>query len=158
MSWDKMDKKVWNDSVVMQELEKEILSQLKKANVLQQVKELAGPVGQQAGQNLKTISDSLKSMTGNAAEDSETEADQVGEVLEIIIIDEEVEKKSKDEAGKEDEENEEDKKDEDDEEAQSQLTDILQHLSELLADQGDTSLAYKLERVIQEIKDGNLNE
>jgi hypothetical protein len=149
MSWDRMDKKIWDDSIVMQELEKEIVAQIKKANVLQQVKELAGPVGQQAGQNLKTISDSLKQLTGNAAEDSESDEDEVGEVLEIFIVDKD--EKNEDKKDK-------DEKDDEDEKDEADLIDILQYLSELLADNGDTSLAYKLERVIQEIKDGDLDE
>lgn len=137
MSWDKMDRNAWNDSEVMKELEKKIAesavnlaSQFEKA--AQSFKDLPSDLAKvnqeakPAAESMKQVADAAEKLY-SSADDPETpqlDEEEVEETLESI------------------------------ENKVEELIDELTKISHHFADLGDTSLAYKLERVIKDIEAG----
>lgn len=143
MAWDRMDRNAWNNSEVFQELEKKIgratealvneIEEIQKRANLGEVSKDLSKVNQEAGPakaNLEGITKSVEKLY-NSDDDNEV-----------------TEKKSEFDSEKDKEE----VLKELDEQAET-LIETLLTLSYLSADEGDTVLAYKIERLIQELKD-----
>ena len=126
-TWNKMDREVWKSSEVMQELEKKI------AHTIGEMQGFA----KQAG--IKEVTQDVKDLGTHAP----PAAEGVKQVADAI---EKLEGSAEDEVLEEAEE--------DVEEAAADLVEELTKLSYKLADNGDTALAYKIERVIQDIESG----
>lgn len=131
--WDKMDREVWKTSEIMQELEKKVVHSI---GTLQSVIKTAGL--QETTQNIKEL--------GNHATPA---ADGVERVADAV---EKLESSAEDEIEELEEEREEIKED------AADLVEELTKLSYKLADSGDTSLAYKVERVIRDIESGFIQD
>jgi hypothetical protein len=130
--WDRMTRKAWEDSEVMQEFEKGVLKsigQLQRLADLKQLKEdsqgaesgLAGVKREAVG-----VADAIESI--NADEDNPEE-------LENEVTDEETEEIT----------------DEEHKEAKASLVEELTSMSYDAADSGNIKLAYRIERTISEI-------
>lgn len=174
--WDRMDKVVWDKSVVIKEFEKNILDSIisysKKLDnkvaqsSLSKIPEDLAKVNQQAGTaatNLNNIANAIKKIYSPSADDGilDNEAKEIiSKVIENLESLKEIFLKADDkdsaknieltiaelhkELNGEAEEGEEEKED---------LITELNSLANSLADQGETALAYKVERLIREIED-----
>ena len=131
-TWDKADREVWNKSEVMQELEKKIAHT---------ALDLQSKLDKFAG--IKEVTDNVKDLGTHAppAAKAVTEVASAVEQLEGSAEDEVVEEEI-----------------EELEEVAADLIQELTKLSYILADEGDVSLAYKVERVIQDIQSGFSND
>ena len=145
-SWDKMDKVAWNESEVMQEFEKKILesayalaADLEKRADLKSLPGDLAKVNQQAPAAAKSISDvanATSKLYGNADDGEDKDSSEKIEKAEDALKD------IADET----------------EEVVDKLANLLEELTKLsyyIADEGDTELAYKLERVIRDIEAGS---
>jgi hypothetical protein len=128
-TWNKMDREVWKSSEVMQELERKL------AHTMDEMQGFA----KQAG--IKEVTEDVKNL-GTHAPPAAEGVQQVADAVEKL------EGSAEDEIPEEAEE--------DVKEAAVDLIEELTKLSYKLADDGDTALAYKVERVIQDIESGFL--
>lgn len=133
--WDKMDKKVWESSEVMKELEK-IYKQSNLENLSKTINDLAqnAPKIQQATQNVKQLSDAV-SKIGNPAEDGEIEPEESKECESEDSNSKRSHKKAKNTLLKE-----------------------LKKMADDAADRLDYKLAYKIERAIDSVVFEDLEE
>lgn len=138
-SWDKMDNIVWNKSDVMQSFEKNIITaandlankaeeHYKYAQKLQQVSKDIKDINQNAGAAASNLKQVSDTVNKLYADDGEAESAEV-KALEQEVADESV-----------------------------NLIRQLLELSYIIADAGDVSLAYKIERLIREIEDGHSSD
>lgn len=126
-NWNKMDREVWKQSEVMQELEKKL------AHSMGELSDFVKSAG------IKEVTEDVKNL-GTHAPPAAEGVQQVADAVEKL------EGSAEDEVSEEDEE-----------EVKEAAVDLIEELTKLsykLADDGDTSLAYKVERVIQDIKSG----
>lgn len=140
-SWDKMDRTAWQNSEVMQEFEKKIVESAqaladnltKKAQSFKDLPSDLAKVNQEAGpaaQSMKEVADATQKLYSGNADDKEGNESAEKDLEEIAEKAEEV---------------------------VEELADLIEELTKLsyfVADQGDTELAYKLERVIRDIEAG----
>lgn len=126
MSWDKMDKKAFEDSEVLKNLEQGIIraainlsQELEKKSNLKDVSKDLTSVNQQAGpakQNLEEINKTVEKMYSS---DDDGELDGYSELEDAAIS----------------------------------LADALRELSYAIVDAGDKELAYKLEKLVNELEE-----
>lgn len=178
--WDKMDKIVWNKSEVMREFEKNILNSIQSASKkiddkiaaanLSKIPEDLAKVNQQAGTaatNLSNIANAIKKIYSPSADDGQINEESLETIHEIIKhlnslknilikqeeseVVEKIQKTIKDleKTFKQADEVEESKETEEKESLIKELT----SLAHSLADQKETVLAYKVERIIREIEE-----
>lgn len=135
-TWDKQDREVWKNSEVMQELEKKVASSIGK---LSDFIKNAGleEVSTQMGEIEKASPGAVNGVNGVAdaikrmdqAEDDELSNESTEEEIEEEVT-----------------------------EAAEDFMEVLMELSHKLADDGDTELAYKIERVMQDIESGFIQD
>jgi len=127
--WDKMDRLAWENSEVMKEFEKNTIELVKKFEALAKKASSLS--------TLKQESDAAKESIQGAA----SSVENLGNALDKVNL---AEDESAEDEGISDEEYLEAKKD------------LIAHLTKMAysaADDGDTILAYKIERAIQEVKE-----
>lgn len=128
--WNKMDREVYGKSEVMQELEKKVAHSA--ISMQEKIEKIA--------QAAKDVPGDLAAINREAPQ----AAQNLGEVNDAV------EKMY----NADDEETEDVAKEEEVEEIMEDLVECLQKLSEVIADEGDTTLAYKVERLMSDIRDG----
>lgn len=125
--WDKSDKRAWNESEIMREFEKTIIHSIYALK--DELKKKA---------DLKQTTQDIKNL-GTVAPAAADGVERVADAVQKL------------------EGSAEDNFDEEDEEIEKAADDLILALTKLsykLADDGDTALAYKIERVIQDIEAG----
>jgi len=133
-SWDKMDNIVWNKSDVMQSFEK---------NIITAANELANKAEEhyKTAQKLKQVSQDIQSINEHAGK-AATSLKQVSDAVNKMSADDGEVKESEIQSLEH--------------EVQEESINLIQQLLELsyvIADAGDTPLAYKIERLIREIEE-----
>jgi hypothetical protein len=155
-SWDKMDKKVYEQSEVMQELEKYIVDKIFKAakyveaqsTTSQKMKDMSDKAKQTAT-SLKEVSTQIKEISKNISDDGvveENKAEDDSTCCACNLADEECKEECE-------EKTEEIETESDPEDSKDSIIKELFAISYLAADSGNIKLAYKIERLICKIEE-----